>query len=84
MRLKVCYWKDEIDKIADIDVEFDKEVDYDYVPYGESEIKRMNIEYDVFIIGDIPDEIKDDIRKKFHEYRRFYSGFTENWEYEAQ
>lgn len=87
MDLVVTYWKnteDSPDQFVDITIEFEKHSYSDTLPYGEGMVERSYCEYDVFVYGDCPEEIKEVIRNKFEESKKFYSGTTENFEFTAE
>lgn len=85
MRLQVTYWKAEENEITtDVDVEFDVTEDVEILPCGEDYHYRKTSEYEVFIYGDIPEEIKDSIKCNFNEDKKFYHGVTPNYEFEAE
>jgi hypothetical protein len=87
MRLQVTFWNKDyngVDNTREVEVEFVKHSDYDYVPYGERDEKRSYIEFEVFVYGDIPEEIKNDIKDQFNEDKRFFSGTTSLYEYQAE
>lgn len=87
MRLQVTYWDiscETANKTAEVDVEFERLDDYDFVPYGEGSVKRDTSDYDVFVYGDIPEEIKESIIRQFDENRKFYSGRTKHFEFDSE
>lgn len=82
MHLVVTYWeksKESGDKFADVDIEFEKHEDFDFVPYGEGSVKKHYVEYDVYVYGDLPEEIKYAIKSDFAEDKGHYHGETENY-----
>lgn len=86
MRLQVTYWDVSCETAnisSEIDIEFVKHEDFDFVPYQETEVERRFVEYDVYIYGDVPEEIKQHIKRNFDEDKNFYHGVTQNFEFEA-
>lgn len=87
MRLQVTYWDiacETANKTVEIDIEFEKQENVEIVPYQEEYSHYQTIDYNVFISGNLPEEIKDVIINNFHEDKNFYRGKTDNFEFEAK
>jgi hypothetical protein len=84
MLLTVSYFNELEDVTTDVIVERNVMSDYDFVPYGEGYVKNTYTETEVYIHGDLPQEIIEDMMRKCKEDKRYYSGKTKNWEWEAK
>lgn len=84
MELQITYSNDLEQHTKDIYVEVDKQEDHDIVPYGEGQTNHYYTETQVFVYGDIPEEIKEDIRKTIIKGRKVDDGSTKNWTWWAE
>lgn len=80
---EITYYEDlTLPVTKNIVIELIETPDYDYVPFGESMIKNNYVEIEVYIYGDIPEEIKEDIRKRFP--KKQYDSSTSNFYWELK
>jgi hypothetical protein len=84
MLLTVSYFNELEDFTQTVVIERNTLHDYDFAPMGESFVKCEYSETEVYVHGDIPQEIKEDMMRKCKEEKRYYSGKTKNWEWEAK